>query len=331
MILSSTLAWTVSIGITALCYLLFLSFTFSRIQAKRHLQERWSQFGEVISAKWDKVEIKIDKRNLQAVTKQSKLKEFLSHPYPSIKALEHLFYRSGVFPKIKLHISLQIVLMIVATEQIYFILDYHLILSFFIGLIISITIHLLYLRIQENAWKKSFLKTFPFALDMITRGLKSGMTLGRGIAVVAEEIEEPVGSEFNYIASQLQIGVPPSEALNEAADRIGIDEFRFFALALIIQGEMGGSLADILGKLSELVRERDHFRQKVHTLSSESRVTAIIVGSLPIFLGITVEFISPGYMKFFFVDPKGKIMLWICLGLSMTGAFTINRMMSVKS
>jgi tight adherence protein B len=331
MILSHTLAWSISIGVAALLYLVCLSLIFPRIRAKRHLQERWSEFGKGMVEKWDKTAIKIDEKRLRSLQVQSKLKAFLAHPYPSFKLIEYLFYRSRVFPHIKMHVAAQALGTIMATEAIFILCDLSLSAAFLAGLSTSLLIHFLVLKSKEAGWKKSFLKIFPVSLDIITRGLKSGMTLGRGIAMVSEEVEDPVGGEFNYMASQLQIGISPDDALTESAARIGIDEFRFFSLALIIQREMGGSLADILGKLSEVIRERDRFRKKVRTLSSESRTTAVIVGSLPLLLGVMVEFISPGYIKFFFTDPKGKIMLWICGGLSLTGMFVITRLMKVES
>lgn len=330
MIESHALAIAVSIGVTALLYALSLSLIFPIIRARHHLQDRWAQYGVGAVEKWDGIANRIDERRLKSVQVQSKLKAFLAYPYPSFKMIEYLFYRSGVFPNITTHIVCQVIGIFIATEVLFISYSLSLSISFVLGLFISLFFHFFILRMKENSWKKSFLKVFPISLDIINRGLRSGMTLGRGIAMVSEEIDDPVGSEFNYMASQLQIGVTPDDSLTEAAARIGIDEFRFFSLALIIQREMGGSLAEILGKLSEVIRERDRFRKKVWTLSSESRTTALIVGVLPILLGIMVELISPGYIKFFFTDPKGKIMLWISGGLTLTGILVIMRMMSVE-
>lgn len=330
MTLTHTMAWVISIGITALLYISSLACILPLIRAHRHLQERWSQYGGGVIANWQKTPTKLDERRLRSIQVESKLKAILAHPYPSLKLIEYLFYRSGVFPHIKVHIACQVVGIVFLTETIFVTMGYTLNISFLLGFLISVLLHFFVLRIKESYWKKAFIKIFPVSLDIITRGLKSGMTLGRGIAMVSEEVDDPVGAEFSYMASQLQIGVTPDDALVEASSRIGIDEFRFFSLALIIQREMGGSLADILSKLSEVIRERDRFRKKVWTLSSESRATALIVGSLPIFLGIMVELISPGYIKFFFTDPKGKMMLWACAGLSVTGAIVIVRMMKVE-
>lgn len=330
MIKDHTLAWYLSIGLTMLLYLGSLALIFPMIRSKRHLQERWAEFGAGKANKLKKNTKRLDEKRLKSLQVESKLKTLLTHPYPYFQMLKFLFYRSNVFANIKAHIAGQVLGCIVATDFLFLTYALPLSTSFLLGLMLSLTIHYIFLSVKERAWQKAFKNVFPVSLDIINRGLKSGMTLGRGIAMVSEEVEDPVGSEFNYIASQLQIGIPPHDALNEAAGRIGVDEFKFFSLALNIQREMGGSLADILGKLAEVIRERDRFRRKVWTLSSEGRATAMIVGSLPLFLAILVELISPGYIRFFFIDPKGKIMLWICGALSITGAIVITRMMKVE-
>jgi Flp pilus assembly protein TadB len=330
MIASIIIAWGLSGGIALLLYGICLSIIIPKMRSKRHLDERWAEFGQGNTQKWKKTVKKVDERRLKSLQAENKLKALLTQPYPLLQKIKFLFYRSNFFVNIKAHIAAQVTGVIVTTDALVLIYGFPIANAFFIGLMISLTIHFLVLRFKENAWQKEFTKIFPVSLDIINRGLKSGMTLGRGIAMVSEEVEDPVGSEFNYIASQLQIGISPDDALTEAATRIGIDEFRFFSLALNIQREMGGSLADILGKLSEVIRERDRFRRKVWTLSAEGRATAMIVGSLPFFLAIMVELISPGYIKFFFIDPKGRIMLWICGALSITGILVITRMMKVE-
>jgi len=323
---SSTISWLVSIGLTSLLYFFSLFTLFSFLRARRHLQERWEQFQGTNIRSWDK---KASTQQLRSIQTTSKLKSILAQPYPYFKVIEYLFYRSNAFSHIKMHIAGLSLSVVVMTELTYLTIRFSLVNSFFLGLFISLILYFFILHIKENQWKKTFMKVFPLSLDIINRGLKSGMTLGRGIAMVSEEVEEPVGSEFSYIASQLQIGLSPDDALAEASIRIGVDEFRFFSLALVIQREMGGSLADVIGKLSEVIRERDRFRKKVWALSSEGRITAYIVGILPVFLGIMVELINPGYIRFFFTDPKGQIMLWVCGGLTLTGFIVIMQMMKV--
>ena len=299
------------------------------MRTDRHLQQRWAEHGA--GGKWDPMNAKIDEGRIRSIQVQSRLKSLLAHPYPSLKTIEYLFYRSRVFPNLKKHVMGQIIGSIALTEALFIFAHLSLVKSFLSGTLLATLLHFQIISSKDKKWKKAFIKVFPLSLDIITRGLKSGLTLGRGIAVVSEEIEDPVGSEFNYIASQLQLGVNPDTALVEAAARIGIEEFRFFTLALIIQREMGGSLADILEKLSEVIREREKFEKKVWTLSSESRATAMIVGALPVIMAVIIEIITPGYIKYFFVDPKGQMMLGISIGLTLTGVIMITRMMSPEN
>lgn len=324
------MALIVSVGMAMFLYLMALWLIIPRVKASRALTQRWKQYQASNILDQNKV-ARIDERRLQSIRSESKLKAFLVHPFSSFKDLEFFFYRTGVLAHLQRHIIFQAIGMALVIQLLIMFSPFSFIQSIFMGTILVTILQFLYLKRKDDRWKKDFITIFPLSLDVINRGLKSGLTLGRGIAMVSEEMADPVGGEFNYMAAQLQLGVSPDAALTEAAMRIGVDEFRFFSLALIIQREMGGSLADILGKLSEVIRERDRFRKKVWTLSSESRATALIVGSLPLFLGIMVEMISPGYIKFFFVDPRGQMMLWISVGLTITGSVVITRMMKMES
>jgi tight adherence protein B len=321
-------AWIYAIGITAVLYGVSLFLIFRKVRINRQVTERWKQYGEGQLDKWTKN--KIEDRRKRSIRQENKFQHFLQKLFASFQDCEYLFYRSGFNIHIREHLIGQIISIFVFTGSFFLTLKYSFLDSILLGIFITSFLHFIILKRKESQWKKAFLSNFSTTLDIINRGLKSGLTLGRGIAMVAEEAEEPVGSEFNYIAAQLQLGVDPDLALSQAAARIGIDEFRFFTLALIIQREMGGSLSEILGKLSELIRERERFRNKVWTLSSEGRTTAIIVGGLPIILGFLLELINPGYAKFFFTDLNGMIMLWISCGLTLIGITVTVRMMRVE-
>jgi tight adherence protein B len=326
---SLTVTWLYAIGVTAVLYCIFLSLVFRKIRIRRQINQRWKQYSERPYNKWSKNGME-DQRK-RSIRLESKFKNYLRKISTSFQELERVFYRSGASSHIKENIIGQItgILVMLAVFLLFFkcSLPQSLCLSAFIASLL----HFMILKWKEAQWKKSFLSNFSATLDIINRGLKSGLTLGRGIAMVAEEAEEPIATEFNYIAAQLQLGVDPDLALGQAALRIGIDEFRFFTLALIIQREMGGSLSEILGKLSELIRERERFRNKVWSLSAEGRATAAIVGGLPVVLGFILELISPGYAMFFLKDPRGMIMLWISCGLTLIGIIVIIRMMRVEA
>jgi tight adherence protein B len=329
MLISLTATWLYAIGVAAVLYCIFLSFIFRKIQIRRQINQRWKQYGEQPFDKWTKS--RIEDQRKRSIRIESKIKNYLRKVFISFQDLEHLFYRSGASSHVKENIIGQIIGILVMFGVFLLIFKCSFVKSLLFGISVAFLLHFIILRRKESQWKKAFLANFSTTLDIINRGLKSGLTLGRGIAMVAEEAEEPISTEFNYIAAQLQLGIDPDLALGQAAVRIGIEEFRFFTLALIIQREMGGSLSEILGKLSELIRERERFRNKVWSLSSEGRTTAAIVGGLPLILGFILEFISPGYAMFFLTDPKGIIMLWIIGGLTFIGITVIIRMMRVEA
>lgn len=327
--ITKSIAWAIAFGIAILLYYFFMTLILKVIRAKKAAKDRWEKYGVTLMDQ-------IDKGRLAALRKKSlglddNLNEMAFHRIFSLEKFEGLIYRCGLRTHAKQHIMGQFIGTVVFTEMMYFFMQLPVFLSLLLGFMMASLLHILYLKRKERKWQKAFIKAFPPCLDIINRGLKSGLTLGRGIAMVAEEADEPIRGEFYYIASQFQLGVSPDAALTQAANRIGCDEFRFFTIALIIQREMGGSISDILGKLSELIRERERFRNKVWTLSSESRTTALIVGLLPVLLGVLLELVSPGYTKFFFYDPRGQMMLWICLGLSITGVTVITRMMKMET
>lgn len=329
MSISLTTTWLYAMGVTAVLYCIFLSLIFRKIQIKRQINQRWKQYGERPFDRWTKN--RMEDRRKRSIRIESKLKNYLRKIFTSFQELEHVFYRSGANSHVKENIIGQIIGIFTIAGVFLLFFKCSLYKSLYLGIFITFLLHFMILKRKEAQWKKAFLGNFSATLDIINRGLKSGLTLGRGIAMVAEEAEEPIATEFNYIAAQLQLGVDPDLALGQAAVRIGIEEFRFFTLALIIQREMGGSLSEILGKLSELIRERERFRNKVWSLSSEGRATAAIVGGLPLILGFILELISPGYAMFFLKDPRGIIMLWIICGLTLIGIVVIIRMMRVEA
>ena len=254
------------------------------------------------------------------------LNEALKSSSSKFKTLRLILYRSGVQRRPEIFLIIFVV--------IYLVLSFFSIVGFGIPLLRSIlmciimtsSILFLFLKMRATKWEAQFLVQFPQALDTITRSLKAGLTLGRGIAIVAEELPSPINFEFKYLAAQLQIGSSTEKALVDAADRIGLEDFRFFTLALLIQREMGGSLSEILRKLADVIRSREKFRKKVNTFSAESRVTGIIISSLPFLALIGIEFISPGNIQFFLSDSHGQILGLIIVGLTSCGFIVMRKM-----
>ncbi len=149
-----------------------------------------------------------------------------------------------------------------------------------------------------------FNSKFPDAIELLVRGLRSGLPVTETLAVVATEIEGPVGIEFKAIVDRIKVGRTMEESLQVTADRLGIAEFSFFCITLAIQRETGGNLAETLSNLADVLRKRGQMKLKIKAMSSESKASAYIVGSLPFIVFFMIWWINPKYLAGFFSDDR---------------------------
>lgn len=173
---------------------------------------------------------------------------------------------------------------------------------------------------------KAFMGEFPEAIDLIVRGLKSGLPVAASFRSVAQEIRDPVGKEFGIITDRLRIGENMDDALKLSADRIPAAEFRFFVISLAVQRETGGNLAETLENLSDVLRKRRLMRQKIKAMSSEAKASAIILGSLPFLMFGIMMLLNPQYVSTLFVDPRGMAMVVMGMSSLVIGIFTMAKM-----
>ena len=145
---------------------------------------------------------------------------------------------------------------------------------------------------------------FPDAIELMVRGLRSGLPITETLGIVASEIHGPVGIEFRSVADKMKIGRTMEAALQETADRLGTAEFQFFVITLAIQRETGGNLAETLSNLADVLRKRAQMKLKIRAMSSESKASAMIVGSLPFIVFTLVYIMNPTYMGKFFEDQR---------------------------
>jgi len=164
-----------------------------------------------------------------------------------------------------------------------------------------------------------FTSNFPDAIDLMVRGLRSGLPITETLGIVSTEIPGPVGIEFRMVVDKMKIGRTMEAALQETADRLGTPEFQFFVITLAIQRETGGNLAETLSNLSDVLRKRAQMKLKIRAMSSESKASAYIVGSLPFVVFTLVWMINPKYMGGFFTDQRLIVagiggMIWMAIG-----------------
>jgi len=164
-----------------------------------------------------------------------------------------------------------------------------------------------------------FNSNFPDAIELMVRGLRSGLPITETLGIVAGEIIGPVGVEFRMVADKMKIGRTMEAALQDTADRLGTPEFQFFVITLAIQRETGGNLAETLSNLADVLRKRAQMKLKIRAMSSESKASAYIVGSLPFVVFGLVWMINPHYMGGFFTDQRLMVagiggIIWMGIG-----------------
>ena len=171
-----------------------------------------------------------------------------------------------------------------------------------------------------------FTSLFPEAIDLIVRGLKSGLPVSESIRTVGAEVPDPIGVEFRTVSDGVGLGQSLEEALWEASKRLDTPEFKFFVVSLSIQRETGGNLAETLGNLADILRRRRQMRLKIKAMSSEARASAYILGSLPFVVFAAILIINPGYAMQLFEDPRGHVMLGAGFASLFTGALVMAKM-----
>jgi tight adherence protein B len=165
----------------------------------------------------------------------------------------------------------------------------------------------------------SFNAKFPDCIELLVRGLRSGLPVTETLGVVATEIAGPVGSEFKGVVERIKIGRTMEEALQETADRLGTAEFQFFVITLAIQRETGGNLAETLSNLADVLRKRSQMKLKIRAMSSESKASAYIVGALPFLVFLAIWWINPQYVAGFFTEDRLIVtglggLVWMSIG-----------------
>ena len=156
---------------------------------------------------------------------------------------------------------------------------------------------------------KAFTAQFPEAIDLIVRGLRSGLPVPVSMTTVSEEMPQPISGVFRGVTERLSVGQSLEQALAAAAERLPTSEFRFFVISLAIQRETGGNLAETLENLADILRKRRQMKLKIKAMSSEAKASAWILGALPFLLFGVLTAINPGYVGKLFHDPRGLVMI----------------------
>ncbi|MET0314347.1 MAG: type II secretion system F family protein [Hansschlegelia sp.] len=173
-----------------------------------------------------------------------------------------------------------------------------------------------------------FLNFLPDGVEVILRGLKSGLPLGDCIRIVAREAQEPVSSEFRKIVEETTVGIPLADAVGKLYERMPVSEANFFALVIAIQSKAGGSLSDALGNLARVLRDRKKMKAKIQAMSMEAKASASIIGSLPLITIGVISMTNPSYMGLMWTTDIGRVMLIVSGAWMLTGILVMKKMIN---
>jgi tight adherence protein B len=176
--------------------------------------------------------------------------------------------------------------------------------------------------------QNKFLAEFPNSIEVIVRGVKSGLPLLECLKMIGREAQEPLAGEFRRVVDQTAMGIPMEQAMTKMFERNPLPEVSFFTIVLSIQQKAGGNLSEALNNLAVVLRARKLMREKVKALSSEAKASAGIIGSLPIVVCTLVSLTSPDYMSLLFTDKTGHLALMIGLGMMGTGVLVMRQMIN---
>ena len=178
--------------------------------------------------------------------------------------------------------------------------------------------------------QKKFTAGFADAMDIIVRGVRTGLPLGDCLKIIAHESPQPVSGEFVRVVEGEGVGVPIEVCLERMYERVPISEVNFFSTVLNIQRSTGGNLGESLQNLSNVLRGRKVLREKIKALSAEARMSAMIIGALPIIVMVLVTISSPDYMTELYTTPTGHRNLMIGAGMMALGIFMMRKMINFK-
>ncbi|WMT92874.1 type II secretion system F family protein [Pelagibacterium sp. H642] len=187
--------------------------------------------------------------------------------------------------------------------------------------------HLYVERVRKRRFQR-FSSEFAGAMDIIVRGVKSGLPLVDCVKIVATEAPEPVRSEFKTLVDDQVLGIPVSEATQRLAERMPLTETNFFAIVIAIQSRTGGSLSEVLANLSAVLRDRKKMQAKIKAMSSEATASGTIIAGLPVVVASMLFFTSPDYIGLLFSTVTGQIVLAGCAFWMLIGVLVMRKMIN---
>jgi len=177
---------------------------------------------------------------------------------------------------------------------------------------------------------EKFQGQLPEALDLVARALRAGQALSGALKMVADEMDDPIGDEFDKTLNEINFGVGVPEALKNLANRVDCLDLKFFVIAVVIQRETGGNLAEILENIARIIRERFKLHGRIRILAAEGKLSAIILTGLPFITAFVLFLANPEYIKILIRDSFGRVLAGLALSLMILGIISMKKMIAIK-
>lgn len=188
----------------------------------------------------------------------------------------------------------------------------------------------LYVDLKRRLRIKRFMSHFPDALEMFSRSLRAGHSFTGAIQLVAQEMPDPIGAEFRKVFEEQNLGIPLRQALIGMTERVDSLDVKFFATAILIQRETGGNLAEIIDKISYVIRERFRVQGQLKVFTAQARLSGIVLAFLPIGVAVLISVLNPEYLKPLWVERTGRIMIALAVVMQLLGMLAIRKIIRIK-
>jgi tight adherence protein B len=247
---------------------------------------------------------------------------------PGIESLKSLLIEAGMEDKLSLVLSISLALFVLPLFAA-ITLDWNLLIASLLGCSLAF-VPIALVKAKAEARRTKFCEQLPDAIDLIVAVLRSGHSVSQAVKAVGQEIPRPCGEEFEAILHRMNLGQPLSESLVFSASRFKSYELDLMRRAVGIQAEVGGSLAELLDKTNGTLRERLKIARQLKVITAQSRLSALIVGMLPVILAGALNYISPGYLQLLMEDNMGQILLCGVVLLEVVGVLVMRRMSTMR-
>lgn len=188
----------------------------------------------------------------------------------------------------------------------------------------------LFLTVKKKRRMSKITEQLPEALSIVSSGLRAGLGFYQAMGLVTRDMDSPMKEEFEQVLFENSMGKPTEEVLTNLKERTDNDDLNIFINALIINKQVGGSLAEVLDNIAHTLRERVRIKGEIKTLTTQGRLSAIIICALPIFVGLVIFIINPEYISILFTETIGRVMLFFVAVLMMIGVLFVRRIIDIE-